>query len=81
MMQNGSSLRISPELPSSLLPFLSDGKATYELEILVAADNARPRHGIPVKFTYDPNSDDLDFEPVNEARYPWWARWRSLLDH
>src|SRR5262249_13405544 len=83
MMPNGSSLRISPELPSSLLPFVSDGKATYELEILVAADRARPCHRIPVKFTYDPNSDELQFEPVNRAQYPWWARWRwlrSLLD-
>ena len=83
MMPNGNLLRISHELPSSLLPFVDKAKATYELEILVAADNARPRHRIPVKFTYDPNSDKLDFEPVNRARYPWWARWRwlrSLLD-
>jgi hypothetical protein len=77
-MPDRSLLRISPELPSSLWPFVSDDKATYELEILVAADNARPRHRIPVKFTHDPNSYELEFESVNRAQYPWWARWRWL---
>jgi hypothetical protein len=76
MMPNGNVLRIS-EMPASLLPFVSDGKATYEFEILVAADNARPRHRIPVKFTFDPFSNGLEFEPVNKARYPWWAFWRK----
>jgi hypothetical protein len=63
-------------MPTNLAPFLTD-KATYEFDILIAADNARPRR-ILVKFDYDPKSDDLLFDPVDGTHYPWWAWWRRL---
>jgi hypothetical protein len=68
-----------PRMPTHLFPFFSD-KATYEFEILIAADNARPRC-VRVKFNYDPQTDELDerrLEPVNKTRYPWWSYWRRL---
>jgi hypothetical protein len=64
------------QMPTNLAPFLTD-KATYEFDIIIAADNARPRR-ILVKFDYDPKSDDLLFEPVDGTHYPWWAWWRRL---
>jgi hypothetical protein len=63
-------------VPTHLIPFFSD-KATYEFEILIAADNARPCC-VRVEFDYDPQSDELRFVPVNKTRYPWWAWWRWL---
>jgi hypothetical protein len=69
-------LNLPQGIPNTLTEFLA-GKATYVFEILIAADNARPRRRIPVKFDYDPTaSDALKFDPVNKARYPWWAFWR-----
>ena len=63
--------------PSTLKDFFKD-KGTYEFEILVAADNARPNRKIPVKFTFDPASDELVFDSVDRSRYPWWAlKWRA----
>jgi hypothetical protein len=61
---------------SSLENFFKD-KATYTFKILVASDNARP-NWITVEFTFDPERDRLEFEPVNRARYPWWAWYRWL---
>jgi hypothetical protein len=75
---DGGSLQIAGgRLPMSLVSLVVGSKGTFELAILIAADNARPRR-IPVAFTYDVESDELKFEPVNKARYPWWARWRWL---
>lgn len=71
----GSTLRLH-RVSSSLENFFKD-KATYTFKILVASDNARP-NWIPVEFTFDPERDRLEFEPVNRARYPWWAWCRRL---
>ena len=65
--------------PTSLTDFFKD-KGTYEFEILIAADNARPSRKIPVKVKFDPASDELEFESVDRSRYPWWkplAKWRA----
>jgi hypothetical protein len=72
----GWKLELPQGIPNTLLEFLT-GKAKYEFEILIAADNARPRR-VLVKFDYDPEKDELRFVPVNKARYPWWAWWRWL---
>jgi len=48
-------------------------KGSYEFEILVGAENARPVRKIRVKFDYDPNKDELEFTPVDRERLPWWA--------
>jgi hypothetical protein len=71
----GSTLRLH-RVSSSLENFFKD-KATYTFKILVASDNARP-NWITVEFTFDPERDRLEFEPVNRARYPWWAWYRWL---
>jgi hypothetical protein len=68
-------LRLPQVNPNTLTEFLA-GKATYVFEVLVAADNARPRRRIEVEFDYDPNSDDPDIESVagclrQECR--WWV--------
>ena len=60
---------------SSLENFFKD-KATYTFKILVASDNAHP-NWITVKFAFDPERDRLEFEPINNARYPWWCRLHS----
>jgi hypothetical protein len=52
-------------------------EASYEFDILIAADNARPRP-LKVKFAYDPDSEDLTFDEIAKARVPWWAWWRRL---
>jgi hypothetical protein len=75
---HGRKLRVSHEMPSSLEPLFPGDMATYEFEILIAADNARPRH-IRVEFTYDPDNDELGFKPLDKARYPWWAFWKWRL--
>jgi hypothetical protein len=67
--------KLDRQLPSNMGKI---EKATYEFEILVAADNARPCRRIRVKLDYDPESDELVFDPVNKSRYPWWARWPWL---
>jgi hypothetical protein len=67
-------LGLSHFFPTTLIGFF-DEKATYEFEILIAADNARPCHRVMVKFAYDPQSDELQFTPVNRARFPWWIAW------
>jgi hypothetical protein len=59
--------------PTTLEGFFAD-KATYGFEVLVAADNARPCHQIPIVFDFDPQSNDLQFAPVDRTRSPWWAR-------
>jgi hypothetical protein len=58
--------------PNSLQNFFTE-PGTYDLEALVAADNARPCHRIPIRFHYSPDTDELLFRPVNRARFPWWA--------
>lgn len=64
-----------PLHPTTLDDFFNE-RATYELEILVAADNARPCRRVLVTFDFDPQSDELQFTPLNRARYPWWCAWR-----
>jgi hypothetical protein len=78
LKQDGRVLQVSHEMPTSLMPLFAGDNATYEFEILIAADNARPRH-IRVGFTYDANSDDLAFEPIDKTRFPWWRFWKWLL--
>jgi hypothetical protein len=75
LMPHGRKLRVAHEIPSSLEPLFPDVIGTYVFEILIAADNARPRR-IRVEFTYDPGSDELGFKPLNKARYPWWMVWQ-----
>jgi hypothetical protein len=80
LLPTGRVLQVAHRTPTSLAPLFSGGKATYEFEILIAADNARPRR-VRVKFDYDPQSDELNerrLEPVNKPRYPWWSCWRWL---
>jgi hypothetical protein len=72
---SGRTLSLTQNMPNTLAHLFSGEIATYEFEILIAADNARPRR-IPVEFTYDPGSDDLKLEPLDKARYPWWMVWR-----
>jgi hypothetical protein len=73
---NGGSALFWQKLPNTLIDFFSASKATYVLDVLMAADNARPCT-IPVKFTFDPNHRDLvDIKWRTWARYPWWSRWR-----
>jgi hypothetical protein len=68
----GTVLRLSHRFPTTLLNFFDD-KGSYEFEILVAAENARPVRKIQVKFDHDPQSDELQFTPVDRERLPWWA--------
>jgi hypothetical protein len=76
LLPNGQRLlRLSHLMPTTLLGFFDD-KATYEFEILVAADNARPCRRVLVKFAYDPQNDELQITPLNRSRYPWWSVWR-----
>jgi hypothetical protein len=85
------SLHLKPEgrrlmlsqLPHSLSTFFDD-KATYEFEVLIAADNASPVRR-KVRFDYDPQSDHLIFREIKHERFPWWAGvrrtcywWRTL---
>ncbi len=80
LLPTGRVLQVAHRTPTTLAPLFSGGKATYEFEILIAADNARPRR-VRVKFDYDPQSDELNerrLEPVNKPRYPWWSCWRRL---
>ena len=62
-------------MPNTLRDFLNSysGKATYTLDVLVAADNARPRK-VPVEVAFDPKQTELTFIPFN-TRYPWWRLW------
>jgi hypothetical protein len=78
LLPDRRALQVAHEMPTSLAHLFASDNATYELQILVAADNAPPRRRIRVRFTYDANSDDLAFEPVNETRFPWWAFWKRL---
>jgi hypothetical protein len=73
--KDGRILRVSHELPSSLAPLFDGSNATYDFDILIAADNTSPRR-IRVEFTYDPTGNELRFTPLDRARYPWWMFWR-----
>jgi hypothetical protein len=61
-----------PGMPNTLDEFLKSyqGKATYTYDLLIGADNARPRV-VPVEVEFDPEQTDLKFIPLN-TRYPWW---------
>ena len=74
---------ILSQMPHSLSSFFED-KATYDFEVLIAADNASPTRCL-VRFDYDPQSDDLTFREVKHERFPWWEGvrrtcywWRAL---
>lgn len=62
-------------IPNTLREFLNSysGKATYTLDVLVAADNARPRK-VPIEVAFDPKQTELTFIPFT-TRYPWWRLW------
>jgi hypothetical protein len=67
-----------PSLPNNLVDFFPSTKATYVFDVLIAADNATPVK-IPVEFTFDPES--LNLENIRwrrRGRYPWWATLRRL---
>jgi hypothetical protein len=66
-------------MPTTLAVFLGSwsGRATYTYDLLIGADNARPRK-ISVEVVFDPNQTELNFIPLN-TRYPlwrllWWLR-------
>jgi hypothetical protein len=61
--------------PNNLSDFLDSyrGKATYTLDVLVSADNARPRQ-VSIEVAFDPPQDDLTYIPFN-TRAPWWRLW------
>jgi hypothetical protein len=62
-------------MPNTLADFFNSysGKARYTFDILIAADNARPRK-IPIEVVFDPAQADLNYIPLN-TRYPWWRIW------
>jgi hypothetical protein len=62
-------------MPNPLAEFFNSfpGKATYRFDLLIAADNARPRK-VPIEVVFDPEQTDLNFIPLN-TRYPWWRLW------
>ena len=68
---------VPPYLPTNLKDFFKD-KGTYVLDVLVAADNTRPRT-ISVQFAYDPEIPALkDILWRRNAQFPWWSWWRRL---
>jgi hypothetical protein len=69
-------LRLSTPWPTTMVNFFDD-KATYEFNILIAADNAKPQRDLTVRFDYDPASDDLSFTPLDATDFPWWWRLRQ----
>jgi hypothetical protein len=73
---HGKELLIA-RLPHSLVSLFDGSAGDYEFKILIAADNALPRP-LTVKFSYDPNSNDLTFSSIPKARFPWWAGYRRL---
>jgi hypothetical protein len=62
-------------IPTTLFDFLNSwsGKATYTLDVLIAADNATPRK-VPIEVAFDPEQTELSYVPLN-TRYPWWRLW------
>jgi hypothetical protein len=68
-------------MPNNLSDFLNSytGKATYTLDVLVSADNARPRQ-VSIETAFDPEQDDLTYIPLN-TRFPWWRLWWRLRAH
>jgi hypothetical protein len=68
-------------MPTTLAAFLNSysGKATYRYDLLISADNARPRT-VSVEFEFDPKRDSLKFIPFNTRYFGWRIRWwlRSL---
>jgi hypothetical protein len=67
-----------PGMPNTLHEFLESvqGKATYTYDLLIGADNARPRI-VPVEVEFDPEQTDLKFIPLN-TRFPFWRLLRRL---
>jgi hypothetical protein len=61
--------------PNTLAKFFNSfsGKATYRFDLLISADNARPKK-VPVEVVFDPEQTELSFIPLN-TRYPWWRLW------
>jgi hypothetical protein len=76
LMPHGKKLAVA-RLPYSLVSLFDPSAGDYEFKILIAADNALPRP-LTVKFSYDPNSNDLTFTSIPKARFPWWAGCRRL---
>jgi hypothetical protein len=77
---DGSSALWWERMPTNLQSFIfaeSDRgkKVTHMWEARIIADNARPLT-IPVEFTFDPRSHDLDVKWCNRSRYPLWSFWR-----
>jgi hypothetical protein len=64
--------------PNNLSDFLDSytDKATYTLDVVVSADNARPRQ-VSIEVAFDPAQDDLTYIPFN-TRFPWWRLWWQL---
>jgi hypothetical protein len=62
-------------MPNTLADFFNSysGKARYTFDVLIAADNARPRK-IPIEVVFDPAQAGLNYIPLN-TRYPWWRIW------
>src|SRR5262249_41305506 len=63
-------------MPTTLAAFLNSysGKATYRYDVLVSADNARPRT-VSVEFEFDPERDSLQFIPFNTRYFGWPILW------
>jgi hypothetical protein len=59
-------------MPNTLADFLNSyaGRARYTYDLLIGADNARPRK-VPVEVVFGPDQTELTFIPLN-TRYPWW---------
>ena len=50
-------------------------KATYVFEVQIFANNARLPEAFPVKFDYNPaTNDEIKIYPLSRVRLPWWRR-------
>jgi hypothetical protein len=69
---------LNRSMPTTLAAFLNSysGKATYRYDLLISADNARPRI-VPLELDFDPERDSLKFIPFN-TRYFGWQILRAL---
>jgi hypothetical protein len=75
---DGSSALYWERMPTNLQSFIfadHEKRVTHIWKVRIVADNARPLT-IPVEFTFDPRSQDLDVAWRNGSRYPLWSFWR-----
>jgi hypothetical protein len=75
-LPQGKTLTLPRKLPAttSLKNFFKP-KATYEFEVQLFANNTRLPEPFPVKFDYNPASDDeIKIHPLSSVRPLWWRK-------